>query len=117
MREARAGILVSQNEAAAQDAVQDVFIHIYQRIRHFGECQTFEPYLLKHVVHATLNLARRDRKFTSHDGGLALLSGVAYAIGRSLGYIPGTGIVEQGAPIRVLAEPVSLTRDGITLTI
>ncbi|HAE58302.1 MAG TPA: hypothetical protein DCG54_02035, partial [Anaerolineae bacterium] len=48
---------------------------------------------------------------------LALLSGAAYAIGRSLGYIPGVGIVEQGAPIRVLAEPVSMTRDGITLTV
>jgi hypothetical protein len=48
---------------------------------------------------------------------LALLSGAAYAIGRSLGYIPGVGIVEQGAPIRVLAEPVSLTQDGITVIV
>ncbi|MCS6994197.1 MAG: DPP IV N-terminal domain-containing protein [Anaerolineales bacterium] len=48
---------------------------------------------------------------------LALLSGVAYAITRSLGYIPGVGIVEQGASLRVLAEPVSLTREGITLTV
>lgn len=48
---------------------------------------------------------------------LSLLSGIAYAIGRSLGYIPGVGLVEQGAEIRVLAEPVSLTREGITLTV
>jgi hypothetical protein len=48
---------------------------------------------------------------------LALLSGVVYAVSRSLGYIPGVGIVEQGAPLRVLAEPVSLTHDGITLTV
>ena len=48
---------------------------------------------------------------------LLLLTGIAYAIGRSLGYIPGVGIVEQGTPIRVLAQPVSVTRDGITLTI
>jgi hypothetical protein len=48
---------------------------------------------------------------------LALLSGVAYAIGRSLGYIPGVGLVDQSAPLRVLAEPVSVTRDGITLTV
>ena len=48
---------------------------------------------------------------------LALISGAAYAIGRSLGYIPGVGIVEQGASIRVLAEPVSVTRDGITVTV
>ncbi len=48
---------------------------------------------------------------------LALISGAAYAIGRSLGYIPGVGIIEQGAPLRVLAEPVSVTRDGITVTV
>ena len=48
---------------------------------------------------------------------LGLLTGVAYAVGRSLGYIPGVGLVEQGAAIRVLAQPVSLTRDGITITI
>ncbi len=48
---------------------------------------------------------------------LSLLSGVVYAVGRSLGYIPGVGIVDQDAPIRILAEPVSQTRDGITLTI
>lgn len=48
---------------------------------------------------------------------LSLLTGIAYAIGRSLGYIPGVGLVEQGADIRVLSEPVSLTREGITLTV
>lgn len=48
---------------------------------------------------------------------LLLLTGVAYAIGRSLGYIPGVGVVEQGMPIRVLETPVSETRDGITVTI
>lgn len=34
-----------------------------------------------------------------------------------LGYIPGVGIVDQSAPIRVLAEPVSVTQDGITMTV
>jgi len=33
------------------------------------------------------------------------------------GYIPGVGIVDQSSPIRVLAEPVSITRDGITVTV
>lgn len=33
------------------------------------------------------------------------------------GYIPGAGIVDQSKPIRVLAEPVSVTRDGITITV
>jgi hypothetical protein len=48
---------------------------------------------------------------------LLLLSGAAYAIGRSLGYIPGLGVVDVNSPIRVLAEPVSLTREGITLMV
>jgi Periplasmic component of the Tol biopolymer transport system len=34
-----------------------------------------------------------------------------------LGYIPGVGIVDKSSPIRVLAEPVSVTRDGITITV
>ena len=33
------------------------------------------------------------------------------------GYIPGVGIVNQSSPIRVLAEPVSITRDGINITV
>jgi hypothetical protein len=48
---------------------------------------------------------------------LLVLSGVAYAIGVSLGYIPGIGLVKQDAPIRVLAEPVTTSRNGITLTV
>ncbi len=48
---------------------------------------------------------------------LILLTGVAYAIGRSLGYIPGIGFVEPGVKLRVLAEPVNQTREGITVTI
>ena len=48
---------------------------------------------------------------------LGLLSGVVYAVGRSLGYIPGMGIVEQAEGLRVLAEPVVVEREGITLTV
>ena len=39
------------------------------------------------------------------------------AVRQLLGYIPGVGIVDQSAPIRLLAEPVSQTRDGITITV
>ena len=39
-----------------------------------------------------------------------------YAAFRQLfGYLPGVGLVDRSAPIRVLAEPVILTRSGITL--
>lgn len=42
---------------------------------------------------------------------------VLAAFHQVFGYLPGVGIVERSAPIRVLAEPVSLTRDDITLTV
>lgn len=52
--------------------------------------------------------------------GAILVAGpqrVAAAFRQLLGYIPGVGVVDQSAPIRVLAEPVSLTREGITLSV
>ena len=36
---------------------------------------------------------------------------------RLLGYIPGLGLVDSSAPIRVLAKPVEQTRDGVTITV
>jgi len=48
---------------------------------------------------------------------LLALSGVAYAIGKSLGYIPGIGLVNQDVPIRVLAEPVTTSHNGIIFTV
>jgi hypothetical protein len=39
------------------------------------------------------------------------------AVMQLLGYIPGVGIVNQSSPIRILAEPVSVTRDGITVSV
>ncbi len=48
---------------------------------------------------------------------LVLLSGVAYAIGRLNGYIPGVGIVDQSVPLRILAAPVVVKREGITVEV
>lgn len=39
------------------------------------------------------------------------------AMRQMLGYIPGIGIIQQDNSIRILAEPVSVTRKGITVTI
>src|SRR5574340_1016559 len=47
---------------------------------------------------------------------LLLLTGVAYAIGNVLGYIPGVGFVQPGS-LRILAEPVTQARAGVTVTI
>ena len=48
---------------------------------------------------------------------LFALSGAVYALGRVLGYIPGVGLVDQSTPVRVLAEPVSLEQDGISVSV
>ena len=48
---------------------------------------------------------------------LVSVPGAVNAMKRLFGYIPGAGVVEQGAPLRVLAEPVSITRDGITVSV
>ncbi|HET9914692.1 MAG TPA: DUF4179 domain-containing protein [Anaerolineales bacterium] len=48
---------------------------------------------------------------------LLALSGVAYAIGKVTGYIPGVGIVDQSVPLRILTEPVVAERDGLTITV
>jgi len=39
------------------------------------------------------------------------------AVLQLFGYIPGAGIVDQNNPIRLLAEPVSITRDGVTVSV
>lgn len=47
---------------------------------------------------------------------LALATGAVYAIGKITGYFPGVGYVETSA-LRMLVQPVSVTRDGITVSI
>jgi hypothetical protein len=50
-------------------------------------------------------------------GLLAASPGVVAAMKRLLGYIPNVGLVEQGAPLRVLAEPVSQSRGDDALPV
>jgi hypothetical protein len=48
---------------------------------------------------------------------LLALSGVVYALGTTLGYIPGVGMVDQSAPVLVLPAPVTVERAGLTVTV
>jgi Tol biopolymer transport system component len=43
--------------------------------------------------------------------------GVASATRKILGFIPGIGLIDQTSPLRILAEPVTDTRDGYTVTV
>jgi len=49
--------------------------------------------------------------------GLGLATGVVYAVGRTLGYIPNFGLFAEDSSLRILAEPVVIEREGIKLTV
>jgi RNA polymerase sigma-70 factor (ECF subfamily) len=67
VRAVRAAFLVTRDVPLSEDVVQDTFIRMYQRIRHFDESRPFEPYLMRSVVNAALNAVRRESRFTSLD--------------------------------------------------
>src|SRR5512132_826651 len=84
-----------------------------------------------HDLRATLleraTMKQQPRTFSRLAWGLALavlLIGllvasprVAEALKRLLGYVPGVGYVERGDSLRMLSAPVTLEKDGLTLTI
>ncbi len=45
------------------------------------------------------------------------IPGAVNAMLRLFGYVQGMGAVDQGSSIRVLAEPVTVTREGISITV
>lgn len=55
--------------------------------------------------------------------GLVLIALIASApaavsaLKKLFGYVPGVGLVDNSAGMRVLAEPASVTREGVTLTV
>lgn len=59
----RAAFLITHDQALAEDVVQETFIRLYQRARHFDATRPFKPYLMRSVVNAALNAVRRDGKF------------------------------------------------------
>jgi RNA polymerase sigma-70 factor (ECF subfamily) len=55
--------LITQDEALAEDVVQDVFVHLYHHIRRFDENRPFRPYLMRSVVNAALDAVEREAKW------------------------------------------------------
>jgi RNA polymerase sigma-70 factor (ECF subfamily) len=68
VRAVRAAFLITRDEGAAEDVVQETFIRIYHRIHTFDATRPFEPYLMRSVVNAALNVARRERRSVPLDG-------------------------------------------------
>ena len=87
--------------------------------RHIPDDTNLMPRIAADLERKSLMMTLRTRPLTAILLALFLLvilSGVAYAIGRSFGFSPDTGIVETSS-LRTLAEPVTLERDGIRVTV
>lgn len=55
----RAAYFVVQDEQVAEDIVQDAFLSMYHHCQSFDERRPIEPYLMRTVLNAALNYARR----------------------------------------------------------
>jgi RNA polymerase sigma-70 factor (ECF subfamily) len=55
----RSAYLVLQDEALAEDVVQETFVKLFKHIRSFDESRPFEPYLLRSVVNAALTAVKK----------------------------------------------------------
>ena len=71
----RTAFLITHDETLAEDVVQDTFVRIYHRIQHFDPSRPFEPYLLRSVVNAALNVAQK-AKHLSMEGDLDQVEGL-----------------------------------------
>jgi len=71
----RVAFLITHDEGLAEDVVQDTFVRIYQRIHQFDPSRPFEPYLLRSVVNAALNVAQKARHL-SMEGDLQQVEGL-----------------------------------------
>lgn len=61
----RTAFLITHDEPMAEDVVQDVFVRFYQRADCFDESHPFEPYFLRSIVNAAINLVAREKKARS----------------------------------------------------
>jgi RNA polymerase sigma-70 factor, ECF subfamily len=67
----RVAYLILYDEAAAEDVAQETFLHLFRRIASFNEDRPFEPYLLRSVVNAALNQAKRQKQTISLEANTA----------------------------------------------
>lgn len=63
----RTAFLITHDEPMAEDVVQDVFVHFYQRTKSFDEMRPFEPYFMRSVVNAALNSIEREKRTQSFE--------------------------------------------------
>jgi RNA polymerase sigma-70 factor (ECF subfamily) len=63
----RVAFLITHDEGLAEDVVQEMFVRLYRRIGQFDSTRPFEPYLLRSVANAALNVARKEDRQVSLD--------------------------------------------------
>jgi RNA polymerase sigma-70 factor (ECF subfamily) len=71
----RTAFLITHDETLAEDVVQDTFVRMYHRIHQFDPSRPFEPYLLRSVVNAALDVAQKTRHL-SMEGDLDQVEGL-----------------------------------------
>lgn len=69
VRAMRTAFLILQDEAQAEDVVQETFLRIYRQIQRFDETRPFGPYLMRSVVHAALNRAQSNARLRPIEPG------------------------------------------------
>ena len=66
----RAAFLITRDKAQAEDAVQDVFLRIFRNANRLDDSRPVEPYLMRSVVNAALNVCRGERNLISLDSNV-----------------------------------------------
>lgn len=72
----RAAFLVVRDEHLAQDVAQDAFLKIFRRIGRFDETRPFEPYLMRSVVNAALDVVTHSSKQEQVTVGIESVEGL-----------------------------------------
>jgi RNA polymerase sigma-70 factor (ECF subfamily) len=67
VRAFRAAVLILHDEALAEDVVQETFLRIYSNIYHFDGDRSIGPYLMRSVIHAALNVAKKEARHIAFD--------------------------------------------------
>ena len=63
----RTAVLITREQAQAEDVVQSAFIRAYERIDQFDDQRPFGPWFLKSVVNAAIQAARQRQRTPSLD--------------------------------------------------
>lgn len=59
----KTAVLITHDEQLAEDAVQESFVRIYQRISQFDETRPFAPYLMRIVVNAAIDVSEKSARW------------------------------------------------------